>query len=133
MSRVEDWPERLLETVDAAKVQPFGWGIADCITFALDCARAVRGGAVGPVIPPYATEAGADAALATLGFAALSDAFAAHLEECPVAMAGRGDIGIVENGGRGCAVVCTGVHWAGRTETGVIFFSLHHVTRAFRI
>ena len=133
MSRVEDWPERLLETVDAAKLQPFGWGIADCITFALDCARAVRGGAVGPVIPPYATEAGADAALAALGFAALSDAFAAHLEECPVAFAGRGDLGIIDTEGHQGAVVCTGVHWIGRTTGGFVHLNLHHVSRAFRV
>ncbi len=41
--RREDWPERMVAAIDAARSQPFVWGESDCCLFAADVVLAMTG------------------------------------------------------------------------------------------
>ncbi len=41
--RYHDWPERLFDTISAAKRTKFGWGEHDCAIFVFDCVEAMTG------------------------------------------------------------------------------------------
>lgn len=43
MKRFDDWPTRLVSTIDAAQTRPFEWGVHDCCLFACDCILAMTG------------------------------------------------------------------------------------------
>lgn len=122
----------MIEAIGAAEARPFSWADGGCAGMVLDCVKAVRGSA--PVEAPCLNGAGGVARwLKGRGHASIAEAFAAHFEEIPVAMAGRGDIGIAERDGRQTAVVCAGVHWAGKSETGVLRVSRGEIIRAFKV
>lgn len=41
MKRLQDWPRRLNDFLDARRTLPFAWGSNDCGTFAIDCIEAI--------------------------------------------------------------------------------------------
>lgn len=132
--RVQGWEEKLIETVESWKVKPFKWGKADCCGFALACIKAVRGKtAPKQKIPKYGDAKEAFRALRDMGCDDLAQAFAAHFEEVPVSMAGRGDVGITISNGAQCAVVNTGLWWAGKTEQGLISVPREAIVAAFKV
>jgi len=132
--RVQGWEEKLIVTVDAWRRKRFKWGRADCASFAVACIKAVRGRTAPRVeIPGYADVRQARRALQKMNCVDLTAAFAAHLETIPVAMAGRGDVGITISDGAQCAVVNTGLWWAGKTERGLIRVPRETITAAFRV
>ena len=134
MMREHGWEERLIAAVAEWQEKPFAWGKADCAGFALACVKAVRGKMPRGLKPPrYTTATGARMALEKMGFADLAAVMASTFEEIAPVMAGRGDIGIVISNGAQCAVVNTGLWWAGKTEQGLIRVPHETVTRAFRV
>ena len=73
LRRLEDWPERLAEAIEAANERPFSWGRHDCCLFACDAVMAMTG--VDPAKPfrgKYKTKRGAFGVLKR--FAALRQA-----------------------------------------------------------
>lgn len=96
MQRREDWPERLIETIERHGALPFEFGTSDCLTFPLACVEAMTG------VLPWAdehgktTQKGAAKLLRRHGFKTVADALASLFLEIPVAMAGRGDVGVIE-------------------------------------
>lgn len=96
--RREDWPERLVETVEAHRTTPFSWGKNDCATFTAACVESITGlDHMAEFHGLYSSEeqaaellgeGGISAVLLRLGFNAV-----------PVARAGRGDIVGKHNGG----------------------------------
>ena len=134
MTRVTDWPEQLLETVAAWEGVPFAWGTADCLGFALACIEAVRGNPLVDEIPASSDAKEARRALRDIGAREVENAFMMYLDPVPVAMAQRGDVGvIVQEDGTQSAVVCVGPMWVGKTEEGLLQVPRQVVTRAFRV
>lgn len=134
MTRVVDWPEQLLETVDAWRERPFMWGSDDCLGFVLACVKAVRGELPVAEIPAYADAKEARRVLRELGARELENVLMMHFEPVPVSMAQRGDIGIVKMPhGFQAAVVCVGRGWLGKSESGLVAVDRRQVERAFRI
>jgi hypothetical protein len=131
--RKPGWEERLLETVAEWEAKPFQWGKADCIGFALACGKAVRGKTLFKALPRYGDAKRARRVLRDMGARELENAMMMHLDPVPVALAQRGAIGIVIDNGMQCAVVCTGPHWVGKTEGGLIRVPGHLVIRAFKV
>ena len=134
MSRVVDWPERLLQTVADWENVPFVWGSTDCLSFALDCIEAVRGNPLVDEIPAYSDAKEARRALRDMGAREIENAFMMHLDPIPVSMAQRGDVGvIVQEDGTQSAMVCVGPAWIGKTEEGLLQVPRQVITRAFRV
>lgn len=101
LPRLEDWAERLAALVEDLRMQPFAWGVQDCVTVAADGVQAVTGADPHLARGAYATEAEAAAILAAHGglegyVAAMMAAFGAA--ECLPAFAQRGDPVLVEVG-----------------------------------
>ena len=130
--RLEDWPERLIDQIQRHSTIPFEWGKSDCVTFPMDCVSAMTGEDPSRDHRHYSTPRGAAKALAKNGFASVGDAFAAHFEEIPPAMAQRGDIGVVEGEAATAGVVFMDVP-IGKDVNGTRRVSRSLVTRAFRV
>ena len=134
MPRKEDWPDLLLAEIDRHSELPFEYGVSDCITFACDCVKVMTD--VDPMEGhrDYDSLEGGQEELAEAGYADIAEAFADHFEEIPVAMAGRGDIGILEGGDIAIAVVFVGPHAVGKeTPEGVSQVRMTRCSRAFRV
>lgn len=133
MHRKPGWEKRLFATVREWDAKPFKWGSADCVAFVLAVGHAVRGKPLCPPLAKYGDALGANRVLRNMGADSLEDAIAMHLDPVPVALAQRGDMGVVVNNGNQCAVVNTGLHWVGRTEHGIIRVSRETLIRAFKV
>lgn len=100
--RLPDWPERLAEFIEERRYWPFAWGSQDCAMFGGDAIAAQTG--VDPFAAfrgRYTTEEGAEAITAPAGgFEALLGATLAAFgaQDCPPALAQRGDVGMVRVG-----------------------------------
>ena len=134
MTRVVDWPERLLETVAVWEAVPFAWGSTDCLGFALACVKAVRGSLPIEDLPAYSDAKVARRVLRDMGARELENVLMMHFEPVSVSMAQRGDLGVlVAPGGIQSAMVCLGSSWAGKTEEGLLQAPRAVITRAFRV
>lgn len=100
--RLQDWPERLALFVEGARWRPFAWGTHDCAMFAGSAIEAQTG--ADPFAAwrgAYATEEAAEAVAAPWG--GLEGLVALELarfgvQDCPPALAQRGDVGMVRVG-----------------------------------
>lgn len=133
MTRKVGWEKRFFAVMVEWRDKPFKWGAADCMSFALAAGAAARGEPIGPHLDMYSDALGARRVLHGLGAETLEEALEKYLEPVPVALAQRGDIGIVMNGGTQCAVVNAGTHWMGKTEAGLIRVSGEALLRAFKV
>jgi hypothetical protein len=132
--RPEGWEDRLLEEVERHGDLPFEYGVSDCITFAVDCAKAITGTDVMEHRRNYENQIGAAKALRREGFNDVGDFLASEFEEIPPALAGRGDLGVIEGDEATVAVVFVGAHVVGKEQPGgVRQVSRSLVSRAFRV
>jgi hypothetical protein len=128
----DNWPDMLIAAVERHRVLPLVYGKSDCWTMAADVIEALTGERPYPDVM-YRSKAGAAKALAQRGFASVADALAARLPETPVAMAGRGDIGIVDTPDGLAAAVCVGPWFVVKAETGIDHVSRDRIVRAFKV
>ena len=133
MTRLPDWVKRLNAVVAKHLALPSQYGVSDCYIIADDGVEAVTGermyaGALG-----YKTEAGAARKLRQHGFETVRDAFAAKFEEIPVALAQRGDIGVIDRDGVLSGGVFTGVGFMTRGVGAVEFVPASAVSHAFKV
>lgn len=130
--RVDGWELALITVLEAASAKPFSWANGGCIELAIDTVTALTGAA--PMEKPVLEDAlDARRWLKANDFDSLGDAIGAHLAEIPVAMAGRGDIGVVSRDGIETAAVSDGLHWVAKSETGVLRVSRGEIARAFKV
>jgi hypothetical protein len=133
--RKEDWPDLLLAEIDRHTKLPFEYGKNDCFTFPMDCVKAMTG--VDPFKAQrgkYKTLKGAYKLLKEGKCKNVGDAFAARFPEIPVAMAGRGDIGVVPGDGFMSGVVVVGTSAIGKhPERGNVHVNREHLQRAFKV
>lgn len=128
--RLPNWPRLLDEYVDAARLQPFGWGALDCATFAAGAVRAITGRAVP--MPAWCGRRDAVDVLRRLG--GLRAATCQRLGDMqPAAVARRGDVLLLQQHGRDLLAVCMGHAWAAPGRYGLAFGPAHEALGAWRI
>jgi hypothetical protein len=96
LGRVDGWEEKLGEVIATYEQRGHSWGGGDCLTFSLHGAQVVTGEDwIKKLQLGYGTEEEAYAEMKERGFSSLREGFAWYFEEIPVAMAHRGDLGII--------------------------------------
>lgn len=134
MARLSGWEKRLNAVVAAHQALPGDWGVSDCFIIPDDAVEAVTGEKMYPDARGYKTEAGAAKQLRKRGFDNVRQAFAAKLDEIPVAMAQRGDIGVIERDGAFSGGVFTAIGFMTRSHSGPVeFVPIDRVTAAFKV
>ncbi|QRM43978.1 hypothetical protein [Rhizobium sp. BG4] len=134
MARLPGWEKRLNAVVAAHQALPGEWGVSDCFIIPDDAVEAVTGEKMYPDASGYKTEAGAAKQLRKRGFDNVRQAFAAKLDEIPVAMAQRGDIGVIERDGAFSGGVFTAIGFMTRSHAGPVeFVPIDRVTAAFKV
>lgn len=132
MTRIDNWEIALSKALVDAETVPFSWANGGCVGLAIDCAEAITG--KQPLEKPCLKDAlDAKRWLKKNRHSDLADAIASHLEEIPIAFAGRGDVGIIEREGNQTAAVCAGTHWVCRSEAGLVRVNRGEIKRAFRV
>lgn len=135
MQRNEDWPERLIETIGHHGTLPLIYGVSCCLTMPLACVQAMTGELPWADEHGETDEAGARARLAAHGFTSTADAFAALFPEIPVALAQRGDVGVIERPDGVSGVIFVGAAAIGKhaDRPGNLRIPRSLVTRAFKV
>lgn len=128
--RRDDWLVRLQAVVDSHAAVPFFWGKSDCVTFALDAVHAMTRFRIYKG-RKWRTEAQAKAAIEAEG--GLQKALQARLEAVPPAFARRGDLGLANFNDQLSVVVCNGVSFVGKSETGLGTVARSDVIEAYKI
>lgn len=134
-ARLQDWPERLAELVEARREAPFEWGSNDCALFMGDAVAAVTGVDPMAALRGYASEAEAEAILGEEGLEALMartlGAFGCG--ECPPELAQRGDVALALLGNQPTMVVVLGEVLAGPGPRGLVFLPMRRILRAWSV
>lgn len=131
--RVPGWETRLYGYVEANRHRPFAYGTLDCALFAAGAVEAVTGAPLA-AIPAYAGALEAARTLKRLGHRDVIDLAGAYLRPWQsVLMARRGDIAAAVTDNGPTLGVVLGSSIAAPGESGVIFWALHHATRAWRV
>jgi len=134
-TRRPGWERRLVDTIEAARGQPFSWGRHDCATFAFDLRREIAGGYDVAALwrGRYTTPRGAVRVMRRLGWQTLEAAGRDLLSEPlpSVHLAQRGDL-VLANTGLGFGI-CLGARAAGIAPEGLILVPLSSCALAWRI
>lgn len=139
VTRREDWPARLGEAIDAARVEPFEYGRHDCALWVGTAIEAITGeDPTAPYRGRYTTEIGWKRLVtAELGEGATFEAGWTRLlgEPVPVAMAGRGDVVMIDQEGeRAVGVVdLSGERVACVSLDGIEFVPLSLAVTAWKV
>jgi hypothetical protein len=130
--RVEDWQSRLWDYIDAAKGQPFMWGVRDCATWVADWRCLVTGqDAAQAWRGRYKTERGAWRIIRRAGARTLDawfDGIVGPRLSAPL-LAQRGDVAMVQ----GALGIVAGAKVAVLSPDGLVFWPLTEATAAWRV
>jgi hypothetical protein len=135
MIRTIDWAERLNAFIESRARTPFAWGSNDCCLFAAHAVQAMTGEDIVPELLVYETEAQAMRLLARRykdlpGLVAAATPF---VEYENIKFCSRGDVALVQNGGRHCLAICVGEYLAVPGECGIVFLPFAAVERAWAV
>ena len=124
------WEKRLVAVTEVHINTPLVWGKSDCLLTACDAIEAMTG--VDPaagIRGKYKSKAGAYRLIKQHGYDSLGAVLADRFAEIPVAMAGRGDVGIYQNTvGYFCEY-----GFAVKGEDGLRFLPRTMAERAFKV
>lgn len=92
------WEKRLVAVTEAHINTPLVWGKSDCLLTACDAIEAMTGiDPAADIRGKYKSKAGAYRLIKQRGYDSLGAVLTDRFAEIPVAMAGRGDVGIYQN------------------------------------
>lgn len=133
MVRFPDWPVRLAAFVEARRERAFSWGESDCCLFVCDGVVAMTGVDPGARWRGlYSTEKGARRLLrdndGVSGLAAL--AFGVPVV---AALAGRGDVVLIDTPSGEALALCIGANIAAQGECGIEFHPVGAAKAAWKI
>lgn len=134
MNRPPDWPKRLESFIAHRESMPFEWGVNDCCTFAAAWIDLLRGTNVLKTlaIGPYSTAGEAVFLLSDRG--GVEGVACAFLgEPIHALLAGRGDIVLLNEGGRKSLGVCVGAQIVGPGKNGLERRSILQGVYAWRV
>ena len=129
--RLPDWPERLIEFIEARRARAFSWGSNDCALFYADAVLAMTGEDRAKPWRGYKTARGAAARITKAGgLRALVES--AGVTEKPVGFAQRGD-GVLAllNDRETFGVVVGDGNWCGPGEFGLVFRPMSEAIAVF--
>ncbi|WP_342049870.1 DUF6950 family protein [Cupriavidus sp. OTU4054] len=133
MQRMPDWPTRLADFIEARRERAFCWAESDCCLFVCDAVESFTG--VDPAARwrgLYASEKGARrlirdndgvAGLATLAFG----------PAVPAALAGRGDVVLIDTPTGEALAICIGGVIAAQAAAGIEFHPITAAKAAWKI
>lgn len=134
--RRSDWPLLLEVFVERHRDTPFAWGHHDCVTFAIGWLETVREDLAprDDLAPRLAYDTAHEAARA-LGAQPLAEAVEAwgELARIGVTFAQRGDLVLLDIGGRQTLGVCVGDTAAGPSTHGIEFAPMTAAVAAWRV
>jgi hypothetical protein len=121
MNRLSDWPERLADFIEARRERGFSWGETDCCLFVCDGIEATTGTDLGARWRGlYQSEKGARRVLRDNG--GVSGLATALLgPPVPPALAGRGDVVLIDTPGGEALALCIGTSIAAQGLSGIEF------------
>lgn len=134
--RRPDWPLLLEVYLDRARDTPFAWGLHDCATFAIGWVELARED-LKPAedlftMLGYNSASGALDAMGGRDLATIVDGWG-YLTQVQPAFAQRGDLVLVETGGRLSLGVCAGDVAAGPGTVGLELLPMTAVHAAWRV
>ncbi|SPR97344.1 DUF6950 family protein [Cupriavidus taiwanensis] len=133
MQRLEDWPTRLAEFIEARHERAFSWGDSDCCLFVCDAIEAMTGTDPGARWRGlYASEKGARRVLRDNGGVA-GIATLVLGTAIPPALAGRGDVVLVETPLGDALALSLGGLIAAQGEVGIEFLELKLAKAAWKV
>ena len=134
MARLNDWEARLAQHIEDWRYRKFEYGKADCALFCLHAEIAMYGKSrFEHFLGQYKTHIGSLKALKKLGAGNLVDTVADKLEEIPLAMARRGDVGCVDVPDGDGLVIILGDKTAGMADDGLNFLPIGQTKRAWSL
>ncbi|WP_407673237.1 DUF6950 family protein [Ochrobactrum chromiisoli] len=124
------WEKRLVAVTEAHLVTPLVWGKSDCLLTTCDAIEAMTGGdPAADIRGKYKSKTGAYRLIKQRGYDSLGAVLTDRFTEIPVAMAGRGDVGIYQNTvGYFCEY-----GFAVKGEDGLRFLPRTMAERAFKV
>lgn len=133
MPRVADWTRRLGALMLDRQAVPFAWGVNDCASFAADAVQAVRGEDLLAELrgPRRTVHAALRQSIAIGGIPAAIER--AGLVEVAPALAQRGDLLWLAQGGEHVLAVCWGELAAAPGPAGLAFEPVARAVRAWRV
>lgn len=131
--RLEDWPTRLANFVEARRERAFCWGGSDCALFVCDAIEAMTGTDPGGRWRGlYSSEKGARRVLRDNG-GVRGIATLVLGEPCSPAIAGRGDVVLIETPGGEALAICIGVQIAAQGVEGIEFLPISAAKAAWKV
>ena len=133
MGRLNDWEARLAQHIEDWRYKKFEWGKADCALFCLHAEIAMYGKSrFDYFLDKYNSEIGSAKALLKFGCGTLVGTIDEKLEEIPILMAQRGDMGCVATPNGDALVIILGDKTAGMAEDGLTFLPMDSTKKAWR-
>ncbi|WP_434033725.1 DUF6950 family protein [Cupriavidus sp. a3] len=133
MQRLEDWPTRLAEFIEARRERAFSWGNSDCCLFVCDAIEAMTGTDPGARWRGlYSSEKGARRVLCDNGGV---DGIAALVlgQAMPPALAGRGDVVLIDTPHGQALALCLGGLIAAQGQAGIEFMEMKQAKAAWKV
>ncbi|MGE8366993.1 DUF6950 family protein [Cupriavidus sp.] len=133
MQRFEDWPTRLAEFIEVRRERDFSWGESDCCLFVCDAIEAMTGSDPGARWRGlYTTEKGARRVLRDNGGV---DGIATMVlgPAMPPALAGRGDVALIDTPYGDALSVCLGGLIAAQGQAGIEFMDMDKAKAAWKV
>ncbi|NUA26101.1 DUF6950 family protein [Cupriavidus basilensis] len=132
MQRLEDWPTRLAEFIEARHERAFSWGGSDCCLFVCDAIEAMTGTDPGSRWRGiYSSEKGARRVLrdndGVAGIATLVLGL-----PVPPALAGRGDVVLIDTPHGEALGICLGAQVAAQGPDGIAFMAIGSAKAAWK-
>lgn len=133
MERLEDWPARLVEFIEARRERAFCWAESDCCLFVCDAIEAMTGADPGARWRGlYASERGARRVLRDNGGVA-GIATLVLGAAVPPALAGRGDVVLIDTPQGEALALSLGAAVAAQGHAGIEFLSMARAKQAWKI
>lgn len=133
MERLPDWPARLVDFIEARRERAFSWGDSDCCLYVCDAVEAITG--TDPAARwrgLYSSEKGARRLMRDNG-GVLGLATLAFGPPVMPALAGRGDIVLIDTPAGDALALCVGNLIAAQGENGIEFHPLSTSKAAWKI
>jgi hypothetical protein len=134
LTRLENWPDRLMATVERHRTAEFEWGVYDCATLFADAVQAVTGTDPLAAFRPWKTERSARMKMIKGGWKDMKSFCRDHFPDVAPSKAGRGDLGFAaQSHNLMCPAVIVGAHAVSRDEKGWIVMPTSLLTLAFKV
>lgn len=134
LTRIENWPGRLMVTVERHRNAEFEWGQYDCATLFADAVEAITGTDPLERFRPWISEKSARLKMIKNGWKDMRAFCRDHFPEIPPSRAGRGDLGFpAQSHNLMCPAVIVGANAVSRDEKGWIVMPTAILTVAFKV